>query len=354
MGYALMRVGNGKIWHYRFEIDGVRTQKTTRETVRQRAEPIAQKAYDHAKLWARGESPIPSLADLILQWLNIHRAVCSTAHIISVEKFSRLHLYDLADTPINQISTEDVELARNEHLKTHAPASVNHWLRILKLIGTWAVKRDIIPKLPWSVGMLKVQKRPRVILPVASVKAWIDVIDVRTIGKASIGTAIRLMFGLGLRESEAIGARWEWIDWGRQTYTPGETKGREAEPIPMPDWLADHLEPARSDSGLIAPRADGTAYPSGFAREAMRAANRVCGTKGVTPHRLRGTFATLLSEAGVPIQMIQAVMRHKSPLTTMGYLEKNLETATMGQIRIAQQIGFVKARNRETPPRKPA
>jgi integrase len=183
------------------------------------------------------------------------------------------------------------------------------------------------------------------ILPVASVKIWIDEIDARTIDTPSIATAVRLMFGLGLRESEATGARWEWLDWGRQTYTPGKTKGRESEPIPVPEWLINHLQQTRADSGLIAPRADGAAHPSGFAREAMRAANKVCGTKGLTPHRLRGTFATLLSEAGVPIQMIQAVMRHKSPLTTMGYLEKNLVSATMGQARIAQQIGFSRQEN---------
>jgi integrase/recombinase XerC len=63
-------------------------------------------------------------------------------------------------------------------------------------------------------------------------------------------------------------------------------------------------------------------------------------TKGITPHRLRGTFATMLSEAGVPIQPIRKVMRHKSAMTTMAYLEKGLDTAVTAQHDIAEKIGF--------------
>jgi integrase/recombinase XerC len=351
MSYSLFKVG--KVWHYRFQVGKVRAQKSTRETARVNAEPVAQRAYEKAKLWARGESPVPTLAELAQQWMEVHQAISSEAHLKSVEKFARLHLYQLRDISVSQIRTEDVEHARNEHLKTHAPASVNHWLRLVKLLGKWAVKRGVMPHLPWNVGMLKVQKRPRPTLPVTSAKAWLEAVDAATVDAPTVATAIRLMLGLGLRESEATSARWEWVDWDRSTYTPGVTKGREAEPVPMPAWLAEHLQDARAGSGLIAQRADGSQHPSGFSRDAMMAANKACGIKGLTPHRLRGTFATLLSEAGVPIQMIQAVMRHKSPMTTMNYLEKNLATATAGQERIAERMGFARRESGAPHPANP-
>jgi len=53
--------------------------------------------------------------------------------------------------------------------------------------------------------------------------------------------------------------------------------------------------------------------------------------RGIMKHRMFGTFATLMSETGVPVQTIQRVMRHKSPVTTMGYLEKNLDLAARAQ-----------------------
>ena len=328
----------GQIWHYRFQVGGARVQKSTRQRVRRLAEPIAQQSYADALTRSNGGATVPTLAALIASWSEVHAPIVSSAHARSVEACARLHLYDLGPMTIDTITTEHVELARNKHLVTHKPASANHWLRILKLAANWAVKRDIIPAIPWKVKMLKVQKRPRSILPIDAAREWFDAVDAAC--ERSVATAIRMMFGLGLRESESASARWEWIDWQRATYTPGITKGREAEPVPMPDWLADHLTAMRQPSGLIAARANGTPHPPGFARKAMTAANAACEIKGITPHRLRGTFATLLSEAGVPIQTIQKVMRHKSPMTTMAYLEKNLDTAALAQNAIAGKIGF--------------
>lgn len=85
-------------------------------------------------------------------------------------------------------------------------------------------------------------------------------------------------------------------------------------------------------------KACGNAYASGFARTAMRFANSECSALNITPHRLRGTFATLLSEAGAPVQVVQRVLRHKDPKTTMKYLETNLESAVRAQAVIADWI----------------
>jgi integrase len=338
MGATLFKVG--KTWHYRFQVDGQRVQRSTRQTIKGRAEDIARQAYDAAVARANGGEPVPTLRQLASMWLNIHRPVASAHHTRSVETFARLHLYDLGERRIDDILTQHVELARIEHLKERKPATANHWLRILKLLTMWAVKRGILARCPWKVAMIKVQKRPRAVLPVDVAKRWLEEVDRAARATPGVGTAVRLMFGLGLREGESASARWEWIDWQRATYTPGITKGREAEPVPLPAWLREHLEPQRRVEGLIVCKADGQPFGPGFARNAMRQANAACKVNGITPHRLRGTFATLLSEAGVPIQTIQKVMRHKSYTTTMGYLEKNFDTAASAQNRIGEKVGF--------------
>lgn len=345
MTYSLFRIG--AVWHYRFQVAGVRVQRSTRLKAKGRADQVAAKAYDAAVVRANGGQPVPTLRELIVAWLEIHRPIRSASHIRSVETFARLHLYDLGDRSIGAITTSEIERARNKHLETRTPATANHWLRLMKLIGMWAVKRAILPALPWKVPMLKVQKRPRAILPLDAALTWFDAIDKVTKSAPGVATAVRLMFGLGLRESESASARWEWIDWQRATYTPGITKGREAEPVPVPDWLADYLAPQRREQGLIATRANGAQLPAGFSRGAMKAANSACSIKGITPHRLRGTFATLLSENRVPIQTIQKVLRHKHPMTTMAYLEPNLYTAAQAQNRIGERIGFGRRKSGE-------
>lgn len=343
MSYELFKVG--KVWHYRFQIARARVQRSTREILRHKADAIATQAYEEAKYVARGKSMAPTLVSLIESWLTIHRPVSSVSHIKSVDTFRRLHLYGLGDTLICDITTEMVELSRNEHLRTHAPASANHWLKILKLLMQWALSRGLLLGMPWRVKLLKLQKRPRSTLPTKMAGQWLEALDAATIKDPSIGTAVRMMLGLGLRELEAAGAMWSWLDWDRGTYTPGKTKGREADPLPVPMWIMSHLRDvsaARAAEALplIAPSRKGGAHRSGFARKAMRVANKAVGIEGITPHRLRGTYATQLGNEGLSIQMIQKALRHKSPMTTMSYLEVDMEAAIAAQARLSKKMNL--------------
>ncbi|WP_367189337.1 tyrosine-type recombinase/integrase [Burkholderia sp. Ed8] len=337
MKFPLFRVGS--VWHYRFQIDGVRIQRSTHETVKHRAEAVAECAYRHARLWARG-ALVPTLRQLVREWLAAHETIRSHAYIRNVETFGRLHLYGLADVLVDELTTPLVETAMLDHRRSHAAASVNHWLNLLKVVCKWAVRRNVMPTIPWSVKALKVQKRPRATLPVSRVAEWLAAVDDYALDCPGLSIAVRLAFGLGLRESEIITARWDWIDWERGTYTPGVTKGREADPIPMSDWLIDYLRTRRQPVGLIVTRRRGQAYRSGFLRPVLRSANAACQLVGITPHRLRGTFATLLSENGASVSTIQRVMRHKDPMTTMRYLEANLATAALAQASIARIAGL--------------
>jgi len=344
MGATLFKVG--AVWHYRFQVAGLRVQRSTRESRKGRAQEIADRAYDAAVIESNGGKPVPTLRELVNKWLETQRPISSSHHVASVERFQRLHMFDLGDTPISMITTEDVERARIEYLCTRKPASANHWLRILKLLFMWAVRRGMIKSRPWQVAELKVQKKPRPTMPLDVTREWLHEVDKASAGAPGTGTAVRLMFGLGLREGESISARWEWFDWERDTYTPGVTKGKEADPLPVPAWLRAYLAPLRRPEGLVAAKPDGWPFKPGFARYAMKKANAACGIVGITPHRLRGSFATLLS-ASVPIQDVQRVMRHKSHNTTMGYLEKNLSMVAQAQQRIAEkaQLGGEKVAN---------
>jgi integrase/recombinase XerC len=338
MSYHLFRVG--KVWHYRFQIDGVRVRRSTRETSYQRADAAAARSFRDAQLWSRKGKTVPTLREVVAQWLEANRPIVSASHAVNVERLGRLYLYDLGGILIDELTTELVEKARNRHLQDHSPSTANQWLRIIRLLCNWAVRREVIPKVPFAVRMLKLQKKPKAILNASRASDWLAAVDAYERGRRGVATAVRLMIGLGLREAETITARFEWIDWERRTYTPGITKGREADPLPMPTWLMDYLRPDRLKTGLIVTKPDGKPFTRGYTRRAMLHANRECGVGHVTAHRLRGTFATLMSEMGAPIQSIQQAMRHKSPVTTMAYLEVNMDFIERAQQRMAEKFGF--------------
>lgn len=329
----------GEIWHYRFTLNKRRTQRTTREKVKRRAQEIADDAFEAAKLRERGLEPVPTLRQLTRLWADANSWAESRAHVKNIDVFSRLHLFDLADLPIDQLTTDLVDAARKSYAEDHASSSVNQWAKTIKLLVNWAKRRKMIKEVPFDISLIKVQRRPRAILPPSLALEWLAAIDDQDRSDV-VSVAARLSLGLGLRESEIASARWEWMDWDRHTYAPGETKDRKSAPIPVPDWLFDYLTPRRRVSGLIISLENGGQLRPGFMRAAMLKANESCGAPHITPHRLRGTFATMLGEGGTPVQEIQRVLRHRSILTTAAYLEVNPDLTRIGQRHIASRMGL--------------
>lgn len=330
----------GRIWQYRFRVDGQRTQGSTRESDRITALRIAQDAYHAARLRARGEEPEPTLEELVDQWVKAHVLCLSRSHVEGVERFGQLHLGPLRGMRIGQITTPQVEAARNAFLASHSKSSANQWLAHLRLLTKWALSRRMIRAMPWQVRKLKVQRAPKRLLPVDRTAAWLEEIDRLTVKEPALGMAVRVMMGLGLREVEALRARWEWLDLLRGTYTPGETKGREAWARPVPAWLLEALRPQAKAWGFIVPAQDGRLLTP---QRIQRVLDKACGAIGIprlTAHRLRGTYATLLAEAGVPIQDIQRALGHKDIRTTVGYLEGDLGRVARAQIILAAKWGM--------------
>lgn len=122
-----------------------------------------------------------------------------------------------------------------------------------------------------SVGYI--QKQPRPTLSVSLAQKWLGEVDRIAGDRHGVAVAVRLMLGMGLREAEAITARWEWLDWDRGIYTPGITKGREADPVPVPVWLAEYFAMMRKPPGLIVAKPSGLGFAHGFTRRAMLRAN---------------------------------------------------------------------------------
>lgn len=322
---GLVRKGESPYLHARWTLDGRRTQVSTKET---RVEPAWSRAlqlYQDAKKRARGEEPECTVAELVTQWVAAHTLLLSPSHVQSVERFGKCQLGNLEPLMLSKVSTGEVEAARLAYLAGHAKASANQWLNILRLLFGWAIRRRMLRERPWQVAPLKVQRKPKPLLPADKAAEWLQAVDVLAAKEPAISLAIRIMIGLGLRcESEALSARWEWLDLERCTYTPGRTKGREAWARPVPPWLVGLMRPVAQPWGLIVPTCRGKVLTPGRIQRVMDAACDSVGVQRLTPHCLRHTYATLLAEAGVAIHDIQRALGHKDIRTTAGYLHYDL------------------------------
>lgn len=349
--YTLFRVRG--IYHLRWHFRGENpVQRTTRERQFPAAQEQAARIFAEAEAAWKGRRPMITLGELVQSWLAVHAGMRSRHHLRSVEKFAR-QAPDLAPLPLNRLNTAVVEQALARFRVDHNLTTCAHWLRVLNLLLHWAIKRKHLDAMPYQLPLPKLQRKPKLILPREKVKAWLEAVDQATggnpcglslterlrRGEGHMGLAVRLMLGLGLRREEALRARWEWYRPEEGTYTPGLTKGKEADPMKVPRWLGAILDPIAKPAGLMMPGRQGRPHHAKVLRRAMQLANQACDTPGITPHRLRATFATYLA-AKVSLREAQRRLRHKDPRTTLGYVEEDQSVIERAQEAVFAEMGL--------------
>ena len=158
-----------------------------------------------------------------------------------------------------------------------------------------------------------------------------------------------LLITTGLRRGEAVGLQWGDIDSENLTITVcrnvtmdkdseegyhiGKTKTGEARVVPISDRLKKMLDALKADreadmgnitilpSGYVfAPEGDPyrPIYPTEPTKWQSRFVKRYNLPK-VSPHDLRHTAATLALESGADLKMVQELLGHKDPSTTMRF-----------------------------------
>ncbi len=138
------------------------------------------------------------------------------------------------------------------------------------------------------------------------------------------------------RISEITGMKWDDVDFeGRKLrlFTRKRKGGSlEADWLPMTETLHDILTEQQSEKTsdtYVFAQTDGSRFTT---RRHFMA--WICKKAKVTPfgfHALRHYTASKLAEAGTPLPMIQAILRHKSVATTARYI-RNLNGVVSGQI----------------------
>lgn len=338
---GLARVG--KVYYYCFRINGVQHKGSTRATDRTTAEKVVDALKQEALLGPQAKPlPIPTVSKLITSWIESHRTTFSHRHIESVEGFAKVWINPaIGETYINHVSTQSVLDLRRKILDAgRSPATANLMLRILKLLMSYAIRLGHIKALPFSVSPLRIQKKPRPTIPGSEMVRFLDAAQ-RAARHPQVGVMLVTMVGLGLRESELLGMRWEWLDVDSRTYQVGKAKGKEARVLPIPDWVWHRLASApKTLSPWIFPNSEGRPYRNGHLRLPLERVCKALGLGHISMHRLRATFASLHAEAGTPITEIQGMLGHKNIATTMIYVETSLDAKRRAQDNLSQKLGL--------------
>ena len=140
---------------------------------------------------------------------------------------------------------------------------------------------------------------------------------------------LALLYQAGLRRAELIGLDWTDVDLAtRQLRVRG--KGGKERLLPFGPGLAELLERARhlrpaAHSAVFLTRAGKRLYPKyvyNTVRSYLTVATR---EQKKSPHVLRHSFATHLTEAGADLNAVKELLGHGSLAATQRYTHNNLE-----------------------------
>ena len=343
-GLKLYKGPQGEVYYYKTRVSGQILEGSTGCTGFREAtawlDDMKTRERKLAELRKSKPGELPTLFKVYEDWVEEMTPTASVAHMKSVKSYWTRHIEPhLGALTVDQLATTTVERCRAIYLENGGtPGGANSLLIALNALIGWCIRHNVIPVKPFKVKKLKVQSQPRATLPAALTAKFLQVVD--SAENPHVRAAVRMMLGLGLREDEALTARWEWLDLHRATYTAGKTKGREAVALDVPEWLLTHLKRLRpkTGEGLMFPAIDGAPHRAGFTRKIVAKASKALKMK-LTPHRLRSSFATLHNDLGTPITEVQRMLRHKNISTTMRYVE-NHSGRKEAQRKVAEAMGL--------------
>jgi len=206
-----------------------------------------------------------------------------------------------------------------------SPATVARRLSSLSSLYDYAVRRRVLAASPAAhverpevSGVGRTPARP--LADAAALLAGAEAIADRHPADAA-AVALALSTGMRAAELEALTAGQISAESGH-CVARVRVKGGRTVAVPLPPRVCALLDPLIQGRAAHEPVLhDGRPFDRWRMRTALRRAARAAGVDpaGLTPHVLRATAITLLLDAGVPVEDVQAMVGHASPVTTQRY-----------------------------------
>ena len=349
---GLIQYEPGGEYHYKFRRRKKLYQDTTGCRSRAAAEAWLKEFRDRLALQEMGilaSAPPPTLADACDEWVTAHVEAVGLTHRNQMSTTIHRHLKAWKHLRLDEVTTKHLEAAQAEFLSNPATLSRNGkewyrtrrpggWLTLMKMLRrlyNWSIQaRDWIKEIPWEAPTADVtQQQDRPVVWKEDWEAFLAEVDAHWDSHVQI--AVRLQLLGGLREGEALGFDWRWMDWRREVYMPYETKNRETREVPIRGDLLDRLRGIWTAAGrpaagfALLSRSQGIPHHRGFTNKPVREAGAALKIMGLHPHRLRASFATGMWETGATIGKIQQILGHADPETTDGYIKRRVQDAAL-------------------------
>jgi integrase len=310
-----------------------------------------------------------TVADLLQQWLDAAGLTCKPSTLYGYRVVVRCHLApEFGPLPLQKLAPQHIiRLYQAKRAQGLSPRRVQIIHAVLHKALAEAVRWRLVPRnVADDVKPPRQEHHEPRIWSVEEVRNFLNTVQS---SEDRYAPALVLALGLGLRESELFGLRWEAVNseqgtatvdrtltWVGGVPTWGTTKsraGRRVLPLPQParEALARLREQQDQDrfkagdgwqatEGRIVTSRVGTVPTPNRLKDTL---DRLCARAGVarlTVHQLRHQCASLLIAAGADIKQVQHFLGHSRASVTLD-IYTHLLSATDGEMarRLDQMLG---------------
>jgi integrase len=273
----------------------------------------------------------------LLAWLAAKRGSVGPSSYVRYEEIVRLHLAGVAQVPLAQLAPEHVRQHMRK-LSDHgvAPATARSALRVLQAAIAMAEGDGLVPR-----NVARLVASPKVQRPATRA---LSLNEVHALVRAAEEDLLRplwlLLIGTGLRMGEALGLRWEDVDFDKGTISVNGSLRHQPRPVrgsgPRLARVAPKSEAGfrtvflplfviaalreqrlhdagpRNVAGFIFTRPSGAPCNPSTVQRRFAALVERAGLPYTNLHVLRHTYATTLLASGATLDDLKRAMGHSS------------------------------------------
>jgi integrase len=315
----------------------------------------------------------PTVAELCKRWLEIGTGPKGKpkrpstlgmdrsrieAHVVpilgnrKVRTITEEDVRELVDAIVSGRTASDQKLGpRTRRIVKGGSGVAARTLRMVKAIFAHAVREGLIPANPAqrvNVSDGAERERERYLSPEEMAKLGKALAAADTAGVAwQAVAAIRLILVTGLRKAEALGLRWDHIDFAHRRLVLPETKsGKSVRPLSRAAiTILETIQGRASDTPWVFPATKGKGHYVGL-QKAWAGIRAAAGLGDVHIHDLRHTVGANAAMSGASLLVVGRLLGHKKARSTERYAHLSPEFLADAADKVADVIGLSLSREK--------
>ncbi|MBD2395466.1 tyrosine-type recombinase/integrase [Cyanobacterium aponinum FACHB-4101] len=257
-------------------------------------------------------------SEIVLSWLRNKQSV----HTQKQYSYTIEHFLQFTGKNLSQIMIEDIQdYLRSLKLRNQKVSTIKVKLMTIKSLFSYCVKTGYLPLNPAAMV-----DNPRVNDNIS--QKLLTVEDVKMLMSHTMGIRdkllIKIMFGLGLRVSEAINLRWVnfSVDGEKVNLTIVGKGNRQRTVLVIPSlWQELQQLRKKGTDYLFTASKDNVPMRRNTAHNMLKKVGRKAGlNQDLSCHWLRHSHATEAIKGGCDLSLLQQSLGHSSIITTQKYL----------------------------------